>query len=410
MKNPLRIAMHFALALGALLLYHRAALAETVTLQWWDYLKDSAGDVKGVDDLIAGYQASHPNVKIERTSFAFGDLKTKIIQAAATGTMPDIVIIDNPDHQAMAAQGALADITAQVKGWRDKDQYFPGPWASTVYQGKNYGVPYKSNATALFFNEDLLRQAAIQSPPKTWDELRKAAKALTKGNVSGFCFSAVNTEEGTFTVLPFLWAAGGDIQTIGDGASVEMLKFLNTMVNVDKSVPASVSTLSQGDVNNLFMAGQCAMMINGPWQIPGLKANANVKFKWGVSGWPYKVKPVSILGGENFAIGANSHVKEAWDVIAWAVQPDHLIPALKSHGQFAARKDAAADPYFNSDPLQKAFAQAVAVAKPRAYGPKYPKMSEEIMRMVAGVLSGAQTPEQAAAASSKAIKPLLVGK
>jgi multiple sugar transport system substrate-binding protein len=220
----------------------------------------------------------------------------------------------------------------------------------------------------------------------------------------------VNTEEGTFTVLPFLWAAGADIPTIGDGASVETLKFLNTLVNVDKSVPASVTTLSQGDVNNLFMAGQCAMMINGPWQIPGLKANANVKFKWGVSGWPYKVKPVSILGGENFAIGANSHVKEAWDVIAWAVQPDHLIPALKSHGQFAARKDAAADPYFNSDPLQKAFAQAVAVAKPRAYGPKYPKMSEEIMRMVAGVLSGAQTPEQAAAASSKAIKPLLVGK
>ncbi len=275
-----------------------------------------------------------------------------------------------------------------------------------MYQGKNYGVPYKSNATALFYNEDLLAAAGIKAPPKSWDDLRKDAKALTKGNVSGFCFSAVNTEEGTFTVLPFLWAAGGDIPTIGDAASIETLKFLNTLVNVDKSVPSSVSTLSQGDVNNLFMAGQCAMMINGPWQIPGIQSNANVKFKWSVSAWPYKVKPVSILGGENFAIGANSHVKEAWDVITWAVEPQHLIPALKTHGQFPGRKDVAADPYFTSDPIRKVFSQAVAVAKPRAYGPNYPKMSEEIMRMVSGVLSGAETPEQAAAAAAKVIKPL----
>ena len=70
MKNRLRISSLATLAVGALLLAPRAARAETVTLQWWDYLKDSAGDIKGVDDLIAGYQASHPNVKIERTSFA----------------------------------------------------------------------------------------------------------------------------------------------------------------------------------------------------------------------------------------------------------------------------------------------------------------------------------------------------
>ena len=94
-----------------------------------------------------------------------------------------------------------------------------------------------------------------------------------------------------------------------------MLTFLNTLVNVDKSVPTSVLTLTQGDVNNLFMAGQCAMMINGPWQIPGIKASADVTFKWDVSGWPYKVQPTSILGGENFAIGAGTHVQEAWDVM-----------------------------------------------------------------------------------------------
>lgn len=406
MKFRLRIAL-LAVATAALLLRPPPALAEdVVTLQWWDYFTHGDGDTKGVADLIARYQESHPGVKIERTSVPFGELKTKIIQAAATGTMPDIVIVDNPDHQAMAAQGAFADITERVERWKDRDQYFADPWASTVYQGRNYGVPYKSNATALFYNADLLAKAGIESPPATWDELRKAARALTRGSVSGFCFSAVNSEEGTFTILPFLWAAGSDIPTLGDAGSVEMLRLLNTLVNVDKSVPSSVTTLAQGDVNNLFMAGHCAMMINGPWQIPGIRANASVKFKWGVAGWPHLTKPVSILGGENFAIGADSHVKEAWDVIAWAVQPANLVPAIKLHGGFPGRRDAAADPYFSGDPLRRTFAQAVSVARRRAYGPRYPRMSEEVMRMVQGALSGVTTPEQAAAAAAAVIQPL----
>jgi hypothetical protein len=37
-------------------------------------------------------------------------------------------------------------------------------------------------------------------------------------------------------------------------------------------------------------------------------------------------------------------------------------------------------------------------------------MSEAIMRMVGGVLSGAQKPEPAAAAASKVVKPLLMSK
>lgn len=410
MKNRLRVALLAATMAGLVLRSSSALAREPVTLQWWDYFTHGDGDTKGVDDLIARYQASHPDVRIERTSVPFGELKTKVIQAAATGTMPDIVIVDGPDHQAMAAQGAFADITDRVESWKDRDQYLADPWASTVYRGRNYGVPYKSNATALFYNRDLLAKAGIGSPPRTWDELRKTARALTRGNVSGFCFSAVNNEEGTFTMLPFLWAAGGDIPTLGDAASVEMLEFLDTLVNVDRSAPSSVTTLTQGDVGNLFMAGHCAMMINGPWQIPGIEANAGVRFEWGVSGWPYRTKPVSILGGENFAVGAGSHVKEAWEVIAWAVQPANLLPALKLHGGFPGRKDAATDPYFGGDPLRRTFAQAVSFARPRAYGPSYPRMSEEVMRMVQGVLSGVATPEQAAASAAAALRPLLVSR
>lgn len=380
-----------------------ATSAQTV-LQWWDYYTDGANN-QAMQDLIARYEAAHPEVDIERTSIGFGDLKSRIIQAAATGTMPDIVIVDNPDHQAMAAQGALADLTDYIAAWEASDQYFDGPWSSTVYNGRNYGVPYGSNATALYYNEDILTEAGVDVP-ETWDELRAAAQALTTGTRSGFCLSMINTEEGTFTYLPFLWGNGGDIPDIGAEANIEALTLLNTMMNEDGSISRAALNWGQGEVNNQFMAGQCAMMINGPWQMPILEA-ADLDFTWRVADWPNNGAPTSILGGENFAAGAGGNVDAAWQVIAWVTASENLLPTLQISGYIANRADVASNEVFRADPVIATFADQVAVAKARAYGENYPQISEEIMNMVQSVMIGARTPEQAADAAAATIMPLL---
>ena len=150
---------------GWLRLGGAASLAATLTLAqaqttltWWDYYTDGANN-NAVTALIEGYEATNPDVTIERTTIPFGDLKARIIQAAATGTMPDLLIIDNPDHQAIAAQGALADLTDVMADWEGRDLYFEGPWSSTMFEGRNYGVPFGSNATALYYNRTALAEA-----------------------------------------------------------------------------------------------------------------------------------------------------------------------------------------------------------------------------------------------------------
>ncbi|MGL4609278.1 MAG: ABC transporter substrate-binding protein [Trueperaceae bacterium] len=395
----------FSYGIVALLaLFFLGASQAQTTLIWWDYYTSGAAN-DAMNDLIAAYEAANPDVIIERTTVGFGDLKPRIIQAAATNTMPDIVIIDNPDHQAMAAQGALADLTSYISEWEGKDIYYEGPWSSTLYDGKNYGVPFGSNATTLYYNVELLEEAGVE-PPKTWDELRETAKTLTSGDRAGFCLSLINSEEGTFTFLPFIWGNGGDIPTIGDDKSVEALALLNAMMNEDKSIPKDVLNWGQGDVNNQFMAGKCAMQINGPWQVPGLE-EANLEFTWNVSDWPNNGTPTSILGGENFALGNGDNVEAAWDVISWVSEPENLLPALISTGYIVNREDLANDPAFTDDPVTAVFANQVAVAKARAYGPSYPEISAEIMNMVQGVLAAGVTPEDAAATAAAAIEPLL---
>lgn len=392
--------------IASLLLLLGSAAAQQTTLTWWDYFNaDNLNEA--IVDLVADYEAAHPDIQIERTPIGFGDLKARIIQGAATGTLPDILIIDNPDNQALAAQGALADITEYVQDWEYKDDYFEGPWASTLYQDRNYGVPFDSNATALFYNIDLLNEAGFDAPPVTWEELRDMAAALTEGDRAGFCLSLTATEEGTFTYLPFLWGNGGDIQTIGGEANLEALALLNTMMNEDMSIPRAALQWGQGDANNQFLAGKCAMMINGPWQLPGIRA-ANSEFAWDVAAWPNSGTPTSILGGQNFAIGAGANADAAWDVIQWATQPENLLKMYETSGFITNRSDLADAEIFTSDPIIAKFVEAVSVAKPRAYGPNYPQISQEIMNMVQSVLVGGRTPEEAATSAATIIEPLLV--
>jgi len=45
-----------------------------------------------------------------------------------------------------------------------------------------------------------------------------------------------------------------------------------------KSASKSVVTWTQADVNDQFMAGNAAMMVNGPWQLPTLNADKKLNF------------------------------------------------------------------------------------------------------------------------------------
>jgi multiple sugar transport system substrate-binding protein len=375
-----------------------------VTLNWWDFYSDLPETSKAINAAIRQYEKENPNVKINRTVVGFADLKPRLIQATATGKVPDVVIIDNPDHQSFADQGTLADLTQYISQWPARNQYFPGPWKSTMYDGKNYGVPFESNATALFYNEDALKKAGVARPPETWDEVLSAGKKLSTGGQSGFLFSAAATEEGTFTFLPFLWQAGGDVPTVGDAASVKALSFWKELVDSGITSKA-VTSYGQADVYNQFVAGKAAMMINGPWQLPQL-ATDKPDFSWNVAPWPRDREKASILGGENFAAGNGQNVEAAWNVIKWMAEPRHVKKPLLTIG-LPNRKDMANDKAWTSDPRKEVFISQVEIARPRAYGPNYPKISEQIWTMFQQALTGDASPEQAAQQAGEAIKPLL---
>jgi ABC-type glycerol-3-phosphate transport system substrate-binding protein len=252
-----------------------------VTLTWWDYFNDT--NEKAVNERIAAYKKVKPNVTIKRTGQPFADLKQKLLQGATAGELPDIVVIDNPDHSSFAALGVLADLTEQVKAWGQEGEYFEGPWKSTVYEGKNYGVPDNSNCLALWANTPMCKQAGVDIPGN-WDELRQAAQTLTNGKTRAIAMSAVKSEEGTFQWLPFLWAAGADLDSLDSDGGRQALQLWVDLVKSGQ-MSRGVVNWDQAAVLQQFENERAALMVNGPWQIPTIKAE-KPKLKWQVATLP----------------------------------------------------------------------------------------------------------------------------
>jgi multiple sugar transport system substrate-binding protein len=180
-------------------------------------------------------------------------MNQKVLQGAAGGTLPDLLLIDSLANPTFSSSGLLVDLTDRIKAWGQIGQYFPGILQSSSWHGKYYGLPNNSNCLGLYYNADMLEKAGV-TPPTTWDELRSAAKKLTKNGVYGFATAATKTMEGTFEFLPFLREAGADWNTLDSPAATEALQFILQRVLVERtgSLPGRAKiSMRPGSLSNL---------------------------------------------------------------------------------------------------------------------------------------------------------------
>ncbi len=365
-----------------------AEKAKVDILYYWEN-KDHQ---KILGDIINNYNGSQAEVEVASEYVPFADFKKQLSIGIAASELPDLVLIDNPDHAAYAAMGLFADVTAQFADL--KDQYFEGPWKSCTLDGKLYGIPFGSNDLALFYNKDMFTKTGITTPPTTWDELRADAKKLTGNGVTGLGVSAVKTEEGTFQFLPFVGSTGGSMDKIGDAEGIKALQYYADLIK-DGSMSKEVMNWVQSDLLKQFQAGKIAMMVNGPWQVPTLKADSP-DLKWDVCLIPKDAQYSSCLGGENWGVVNGDNVDATCKFLKYVVSDEVLTTYIDKFGYFPSKKALAADKKYTDDPVYKVFVEELNYAQPRGPIAKWPELSNVISATIQEVISGGKTPEVAA--------------
>ena len=378
-----------------------ASAADKKEVVIWDYFETDA-QKEMMQSLIDGFNASQDEYEASHVYVPFADYEKQLTLGIASGELPDLVILDGCGMASFIQLGLFGDISDADINW---DEYMEGPMESTMLDGKHYGIPFATNCTALYYNKDLFDAAGIDYPDEntTWDEFHEMAKALTKDGVSGFGNAATNTDEGTFQCLQWLYTAGGSYTDIEDG--VDAYKLMQEMIE-DGSWTKECVNWTQSDVNNNFMAGNLAMQQNGPWQIPGIEANAP-DLNYGVTVLPKKdadsEQATSILGGENMGVVNKDDTSGAEAFLKYYDQTDVMVDAMKQYGSYPPKTEAAKDSYWTDDPIQKAFLTQIDTSIPRGPSAAWPSYSSAIQTGFQEVMTSAKTPEQAAKDTQAAV-------
>jgi multiple sugar transport system substrate-binding protein len=360
-----------------------------------DYYSDEPAKSQ-IGDLLQKCGTSIGVAKVDHQSVPGPTLIQKVLQQASSKTLPDVLMLDNPDIQQIAEAGALAPLG---DFGINADGFAPGPVSAANYDGQLYGLQPGANTLAIFYNKDVLAKAGVQ-PPKTWDELKTAAKKLTSGKQYGFAFNATADYEGAWQFLPPMWTSGGDETDLKSPQVAEALQLWKDLVD-DGSVSKSVVNWKQSDVNDQFIAGKAAMMLNGPWQIPALQ---KAKVNFGVVPFPIN-KPdqtsVAPLGGEAWTVpetGNDAKKAKAAELVKCMNTDENQMLRAKQGG-LVPTKLALAEQYKKEVPSMAGFTDAVASARARTgkLGAKWPDTAKVIYTGMQLVLTGQAAPADAMA-------------
>jgi multiple sugar transport system substrate-binding protein len=278
---------------------------------------------------------------ITRTAAATSDLLNSLTTAVKADNAPDVIILDNPAVPDAASAGLLApakDVGVDTTGF---DANLAGP--GTV-DGVAYGVPIGANTLGLYYNEDILKKAAVDPASITnWASLNAALTKVSAAGFKGITFSGIAGEEGVFQFLPWFWGAGANLKDPGSGQAVAAGQLVSDWISKGYA-PKSAATDNQSASWDLFLTGKFAFAENGSWFAQA--AADNKSFKAIAMPLPGKDGGAAAAptGGEFVLAPVHkkdtaAHYANASKVIECLVGKDNQVKTATALGYFAANKD-----------------------------------------------------------------------
>jgi multiple sugar transport system substrate-binding protein len=311
-------------------------------------------------DLISRFEAANPGAKVKLQTVSWTDINQKITTLVSTNQAPDIL---NLDAYANFAGDDLLLPADEVLSPKTQDDFLDKFAENGKFDGTQYGIPFVGSVRGLFYNKDMFRQAGIQSPPKTWDELRADAKKITAKGEVGYGMP-LGPEEAQAEFSLFMWGNGGDWVdgdkwTITRPENVQALQFMNELANQDKVTQPNPGTTNRTDLWKVFGAGKIGMVMGSNFYPVLLKAQ-NPKLSYGVAPVPVNGShdPVT-LGVEDYlmAFKSTKHkpvVKAFLDFVfeqknyGKFIATEGFLPVTKSVSDAVAAKDAQQKVFINA--------------------------------------------------------------
>jgi len=275
------------------------------------------------------FNSQQDKIKVNIATFSSGDAYNQALMGQiAAGVAPDVFLIDGGIQimQFAEADALLAlDELVEMQGL-DITNFQESLIAGSKMDGKLFGIPKDYNTTALFYHEDLFKEAGVE-PPENWDDLKESAKTLTNEDHFGFGITPkINY------YLPFIESAGAhfvseegiNTENFVTKEHIEAIDYLLTLFTRAKSATSPQMVAASWD-GEMFGNKQVAMLFGGTW-IPGSVLSQNADLKVGVTPLPVKNEEASVLYTASWVISSKSEYPEAaMELISFLTSDEELV-------------------------------------------------------------------------------------
>lgn len=314
------------------------ASGEKATVQFWHSL--TGKNAEYMDALIKRFNDSHEDIEVVGTfQGSYDDEVTKLQQAIASGTAPDVSMLERAYVQMFADSDVLEDLNPYMEtSGVSKDGFTEGLMGHSIFNDKLVSLPLNRSTPILHVNKTLLDEKGL-AIPTTWDELKKVANALVvkdKDQVTRYGFTMpydtwypiamISQAEGTFFNADNTSIGFGD-----NGVGVKVFSYLKDLQS-SGALYYPPAQDSGNIVTQMFVDGKVAMMFGSTGSIGSL-ADA-VDFDYVTAFLPQDKVFANPTGGANVAMLSGSKNKEAaWEFINWMeTDPQGALPFIMSSG------------------------------------------------------------------------------
>lgn len=132
--------------------------------------------------IAKAYRGKHPDARVRVDYGTWDVLPEKISTGLAGGTLADVVMVGFGWVPPFAAKNTFAELPASL---RATSGYVDQVVAPARYRDKTYALPLGVDPIVVAYRKDHFADAGITRTPRNFDELRAAAKEVTRRRSGG---------------------------------------------------------------------------------------------------------------------------------------------------------------------------------------------------------------------------------
>lgn len=361
------------------------------------------------------FHALHPEIRVEPLfQGTYGTMYQKLIAAVTSRHPPALAMMYESWTARLLGRGRLDPVQNYIDGpdGYSPDQladFYPAYIENNRFGGRLVTMPFNKSAYMLVYNRRLLERAGFASPPRTWEDLRNAARAISrlKAEDGRPCRGLIMRPQ-LEAFLTLLMSGGGSLLGPDGNPSLQAPSASKTFDFVQSLLAEDGGAiLDETYPANLFAAGNVGMYIYSSAAFPFNDRFIAGKFPWGTSSVPapsIEAEPQrkTLFQGMNVGI-LMDHPPEvraaAWKFLRFMLEPEQAARWSMLTAYCPVRRSAEARPemqkYLHDHPN---YAAAFAEADHAGFEPKedfWEAWRPDLNAEIVSALQGVRTPKSA---------------